>query len=128
MLYVKDHNFQFLLFQLRLNSIKKLSTIALALGVERTRSELIPFLTDTIYDEDEVLLALAEQLGSFTPLVGGAEHVNCLLPPLESLATVEETIVRDKAVESLRTVAGGINPWALINSRLIHRWIFGWQF
>src|SRR5690349_20353898 len=32
-------------FKLRLNSIKKLSTIALALGVERTRSELIPFLT-----------------------------------------------------------------------------------
>ena len=50
----------------------------------------------------QVLLALAEQLGTFTPLVGGAEHVNCLLPPLESLATVEETIVRDKAVESLR--------------------------
>lgn len=54
-----------LFFQLRLNSIKKLSTIALALGVERTRSELIPFLTETIYDEDEVLLALAEQLGNF---------------------------------------------------------------
>lgn len=51
--------------QLRLNSIKKLSTIALALGVERTRSELIPFLTETIYDEDEVLLALAEQLGKY---------------------------------------------------------------
>ena len=42
------------------------------------------------------MLALAEQLGTFTPLVGGAEHVHCLLPPLESLATVEETIVRDK--------------------------------
>ena len=26
-------------------------------------------------------------------------------PPLESLATVEETVVRDKAVESLRTIA-----------------------
>jgi len=91
--------------QLRLNSIKKLSTIALALGTERTRSELIPFLTDTIYDEDEVLLALAEQLGSFTPLVGGPEHVGCLVPPLESLATVEETVVRDKAQESLRTIA-----------------------
>ncbi len=26
-------------------------------------------------------------------------------PPLESLATVEETVVRDKAVESLRAVA-----------------------
>lgn len=37
-------NFPFC-FQLRLNSIKKLSTIALALGVERTRTELLPFLT-----------------------------------------------------------------------------------
>lgn len=35
----------FLYLQLRLNSIKKLSTIALALGVERTRTELLPFLT-----------------------------------------------------------------------------------
>jgi len=31
--------------QLRLNSIRKLSTIALALGVERTRKELVQFLT-----------------------------------------------------------------------------------
>uniref|UniRef100_A0A2P2HWT8 Protein phosphatase PP2A regulatory subunit A n=1 Tax=Hirondellea gigas TaxID=1518452 RepID=A0A2P2HWT8_9CRUS len=90
--------------QLRLNSIKKLSTIALALGVERTRTELIPFLTDTIYDEDEVLLALAEQLGTFSTLVGGPEHVYVLLRPLESLATVEETVVRDKAVSSLRYI------------------------
>lgn len=96
--------------QLRLNSIKKLSTIALALGTERTRSELIPFLTDTVYDEDEVLLALAEQLGQFTPLVGGPEYVNCLLPPLESLATLEETVVRDKAVDSLRNIAQQHSP------------------
>ena len=46
--------------------------------VERTRSELIPFLTDTIYDEDEVLLALAEQLGTFTPLVGGKVRDKCI--------------------------------------------------
>ena len=32
------------LLQMRLNSIKRLSTIALALGEERTRTELIPFL------------------------------------------------------------------------------------
>ncbi|MBN3319597.1 2AAA phosphatase, partial [Atractosteus spatula] len=95
---------------LRLNSIKKLSTIALALGVERTRTELLPFLTDTIYDEDEVLLALAEQLGNFTMLVGGPEYVHCLLPPLESLATVEETVVRDKAVESLRKISHEHSP------------------
>jgi len=81
-LYHTIADFVLFVFQLRLNSIKKLSTIALALGVERTRSELIPFLTETIYDEDEVLLALAEQLGSFTPLVGGPDHVHCLLVSL----------------------------------------------
>uniref|UniRef100_A0A1I8H5L7 TOG domain-containing protein n=1 Tax=Macrostomum lignano TaxID=282301 RepID=A0A1I8H5L7_9PLAT len=96
--------------QLRLNSVKKLSTIALALGVERTRTELIPFLTDTIYDEDEVLLTLAEQLGTFIPLVGGDQFAHVLLPPLESLATVEETVVRDKAVESLRKLAASHSP------------------
>ena len=56
MCIIDNHNFM----QLRLNSIKKLSTIALALGVERTRSELIPFLTDTIYDEDEVFILREE--------------------------------------------------------------------
>ncbi|OPJ76061.1 serine/threonine-protein phosphatase 2A regulatory subunit A alpha isoform isoform B [Patagioenas fasciata monilis] len=65
---------------------------------------------NTIYDEDEVLLALAEQLGTFTALVGGPEFVHCLLPPLESLATVEETVVRDKAVESLRAVSHEHSP------------------
>uniref|UniRef100_A0A8C2SR02 Uncharacterized protein n=1 Tax=Coturnix japonica TaxID=93934 RepID=A0A8C2SR02_COTJA len=44
---------------------------------------LLPMGSDTIYDEDEVLLALAEQLGTFTALVGGPEFVHCLLPPLE---------------------------------------------
>ena len=65
-------------------------------------TQILSYLLCTFLLEFQVLLALAEQLGTFTPLVGGAEHVNCLLPPLESLATVEETIVRDKAVDSLR--------------------------
>ena len=67
------------ILQVRLNSVKRLSTIALALGTERTRNELVPFLAGTTYDEDEVLMALAEQLGSFTPLIGGPDHVHCLL-------------------------------------------------
>jgi len=40
---------------------------------------LVHYFADTIYDEDEVLLALAEQLGTFTPFVGGPEHVHTLL-------------------------------------------------
>ena len=46
------------------------------------------YLIDTIYDEDEVLLALAEQLGSFTPLVGGPEHVHCLLVSLNTVLKI----------------------------------------
>ncbi|KAK6242831.1 hypothetical protein SCA6_008220 [Theobroma cacao] len=87
--------------QLRLNSIRRLSTIACALGEERTRKELIPFLSENNDDDDEVLLAMAEELGVFIPYVGGVEHAHVLLPPLETLCTVEETCVRDKAVESL---------------------------
>lgn len=50
-------------------------------------------------------MALADQLGNFVPLVGGSEYVHCLLPPLENLANIEETVVRDKAVESLRKIS-----------------------
>eukprot|EP00887_Chlorella_sp_A99_P004032 scaffold11.g4032.t1 len=90
---------------LRLNSVKRLGTIALALGEERTRRELVPFLNENSDDEDEVLLVMAEELGRFVPLVGGAEYAHFLLLPLETLSTVDETVVRDKAVESLVTVA-----------------------
>jgi hypothetical protein len=45
--------------QLRLNSIRRLTTIASALGAERTRAELVPFLADSNDDEDECLLAWA---------------------------------------------------------------------
>ncbi|KAK9265514.1 hypothetical protein L1049_021555 [Liquidambar formosana] len=86
--------------QLHLNSIRRLSTIARVLGEERSRKELIPFLSENNDDDDEVLLAMAEELGVFIPYVGGVEHANVLLPPLETLCTVEETCVRDKAVES----------------------------
>eukprot|EP01045_Picozoa_sp_COSAG04_P027304 COSAG04_NODE_3969_length_2389_cov_2.134061_1_plen_606_part_00 len=89
---------------LRLMAIRQLDHIAKALGEERTRLELVPFLTESIDDDDEVLLALTEELGKFVPLVGGHEWAYCLLQPLETLAAVEETVVREKAVQMLCTV------------------------
>lgn len=83
--------------QLRLNAIHRISTIALVLGPDRTREELIPFLQESVDDEDEVLLALAEELGKgFDEYVGGRKYAHVLLGPLEMLAAVEETLVRDK--------------------------------
>ena len=94
--------------ELRLQSIAKLSTIARALGPERTRNELVPFLTERDDESDECLLAIATELTSLIDLVGGAEHAHALLAPLETLITVEETVVRDKAVETACAVGGAM--------------------
>ncbi|KAJ3719921.1 Ser/Thr protein phosphatase 2A regulatory subunit A [Lentinula raphanica] len=92
--------------QLRLNAIHSVPTIALALGPDRARDELVPFLQDSIDDEDEVLLALAEELGrNFEQYIGGKEYAHLLLAPLENLSSVEETLVRDKAAESITKIA-----------------------
>ncbi len=79
-------------------------------GEERTRRELIPFVNESVDDEDEILLALAEELAEFVPLVGGSQHAHFLLPPLESLATVDETVVRERAVASIVSVTGHMAP------------------
>jgi len=86
----------------------------LALGAERTREELIPFLdgivhslfngkswmliysTESVEDEDEVLTALSDELGGFVEYVGGPEYGHVLLSPLENLAAIEEPLVREK--------------------------------
>lgn len=95
---------------LRLASIRRLSTIALALGEQRTRDELIPFLQDQLDDEDEVLLVLAEELGDFAEYVGGKDHAYLILGPLENLAAVEETLVREKAADSINKITPLLSP------------------
>ncbi|PWN45150.1 ARM repeat-containing protein [Ceraceosorus guamensis] len=96
---------------LRLNAIHRISTIALALGPQRARDELVPFLQDSLDDEDEVLLALAEELGpSFAEHLGGPPYAHLLLGPLENLAAVEETVVREKASESITKLAALLTP------------------
>lgn len=94
--------------EIRLKALNRLISIAAALSPERARLELLPFLlefveTDT---EDECLLALANELGKreFVELIGGADHAATLLPILENLLGVEETVVRDSAVIAMKLV------------------------
>lgn len=95
---------------LRLNAVHRISTIALALGAERTRQELIPFLLESLDDDDEILLALAEELGqNFVEYVGGDSYAHLLLPVLEHLAAVEETLVRDKAAQSICIISDSLS-------------------
>ena len=60
---------------------------------------------ETTDDDDEVLVVIAEKLGELTNYVGGAEHVHRLLPPLELLAAVEESLVREATIKSAEQVA-----------------------
>jgi serine/threonine-protein phosphatase 2A regulatory subunit A len=47
---------------------------------------------------------LAEELGNFEEYVGGPQYSHVLLGALQHLATVEEPLVRQKAVDSLRKI------------------------
>jgi serine/threonine-protein phosphatase 2A regulatory subunit A len=70
--------------------------------------ELLPFLTEGVDDEDEVLLALATSLGKMIGQVGGESHAHTLLPPLELLLMVEEITVRDAASASTQIIADSL--------------------
>ncbi len=61
---------------------------------------------------------MAEELGKFIPMVGGPAHAHVLLTPLEALSMVEETVVRDKAVESINLVAAEL-PESSVAEHLI---------
>jgi len=99
--------------QVRLNAVGQLRSIGVALGPERTREELIPYLSEDLDEDDEVLLHFAEQLGNMVDLVGGAREAHCLLEPLESLAAIEDNGVREKAAESIKKVAEAITDGSL---------------
>jgi len=98
----------------RLDSFRKLHLISAALGVARTRGELVPYLAEFCDDDDEVLIILASMLGEMVDAVGGPEHAYVLLHPLEQLAGSEETAVRDKAVASISKVSESMNAQAII--------------
>lgn len=93
----------------RIEAATKLPMIAKALGPQRTREELLPFLSDSVDDEDEVLEAIASSLGKLIPFVGGKGHASALLQPLELLLAVEENVVRQKASTSAIAISQQMN-------------------
>jgi serine/threonine-protein phosphatase 2A regulatory subunit A len=93
----------------RVAAAHRLDAVAAILGEERTRNELLPFLSDAVDDEDEVLLAMAQALGRMIDLVGGPTHAESLFLPLELLLSVEETTVRQAAAESTLFIASQLS-------------------
>jgi len=68
------------------------------------------FILDLLSCQDEVLVAMAEQLGNMVAHVGGNDFAYALLPPLARLAAVEEASVRDAAVAALVKVVRVLPP------------------
>jgi len=87
-------------------SVNRVGIIALALGPERVRKDLVPFLQDYVSstDSDEVHAAIAAQLGDFVPYCGGPEQASVLLNFFEHLCSLEETLIRTAAVQSFQKV------------------------
>eukprot|EP01017_Pseudomicrothorax_dubius_P030106 TRINITY_DN3719_c0_g1_i6.p1 TRINITY_DN3719_c0_g1~~TRINITY_DN3719_c0_g1_i6.p1 ORF type:complete len:578 (+),score=136.71 TRINITY_DN3719_c0_g1_i6:50-1783(+) len=100
---------------LRINAMHRLRIVATVIGVDATRSQLLPLIEGLIKrEDDEVLFAIAEELGKLAPMLGTG--VGVLLPFLENLASVEETVVRDAAVRSLLSIFPQLSDAELVNN------------
>jgi serine/threonine-protein phosphatase 2A regulatory subunit A len=88
----------------RINAVKNLNTISVALGPERTRTELLPYILELLDDDEEVLLELADSIGSLLTCCGGPAHAEHLLRVLEKLCGIEESSVREKVSSALNLI------------------------
>lgn len=98
----------------RVDAMKKLALVGEAIGTEDAITKLVPYLDETFAegkeDDDEILLLLAGQLGLMVPGLIPGHRAMPLLPILERLCSIEETVVRDKAVETTAAIVPLLLP------------------
>ncbi|KAM3131083.1 hypothetical protein pb186bvf_016781 [Paramecium bursaria] len=95
---------------LKINAVSKITSIAQILGEKRTQQELLPYLIEIIEEqdnEDEFLIKLAQEILNLKKYIGGNLKAHLLIAPLEILSSMEEALVREKAVEILSQLAQG---------------------
>lgn len=86
----------------RREAAERVPSVAMVMGKDDTENTLVPSILESVDDEDEILFTLAASLGKMKDCV---HNVRLLLEPLERLAAVEETVVRDAAVKSVGQIA-----------------------
>ncbi|CAD8111812.1 unnamed protein product [Paramecium sonneborni] len=99
---------------LRVNAMHRVRIICTLIGVENIRSQLIPYF-DSLLDkeEDEVLFAMAEELGNIAELM--PDQSKLLLNLLEKLVSFDETVVREQAVNSITVVCEYLSDPEIVN-------------
>ena len=106
---------------IKYNALTKLIIVANYIGDERVREELVPMITDMIDrvdDNAELLLVIAEQLGLFVNAVGDPKYLPLLVKPLEIIASNDDPVAREKAVESLILIGQSMTQGILIINTL----------
>jgi len=88
--------------QIKVNAIHRFPVIMAVLQPDKIISEFIPYIQKIIStEEDEVLLAISEELPRFKSVLDG-KQMTAVLPLFLSLLGCEETVVRESTVEGLR--------------------------
>ncbi len=73
-----------------------------------SHSSTVPAYTELTEDEEEVLAALADSLKDMVDYIGGSQYIMSIVTPLEFLTSIEETTVRETAIESIKKILNGV--------------------
>ena len=106
--------------KIKKNAFQNLRGISLALGRERTRKELLPYLKSCIdEEEDEIIIDLAKVLSNFNDCIGGKQYIKELLNLLEIILTIDDHFVRIEIMNTIKSVVKQIGKVSEIESDLI---------
>ena len=104
----------------KINAIHNLRGISFALGRERTRKELLPFLASYIdEEEDDILIELAKALSNFLDCIGGKGYTSEIFSILETLLCVDEVNIRNEAINALKAIVKEIGNVSEIENQII---------
>ena len=106
--------------KIKKNAFQNLRGISLALGRERTRKELFPYLKSCIdEEEDEIIIELAKVLSNFIDCIGGKQYIKELLNLLEAILTIDDHFVRIEILNTIKLVIKQIGKVSEIETDLI---------
>ena len=106
--------------KIKKNAFQNLRGISLALGRERTRKELLPYLKSCIdEEEDEIIIELAKVLSHFIDCIGGKQYIKELLNLLEVILTIDDHFVRIEILNTIKLVIKQIGKVSEIETDLI---------
>ena len=102
------------------NAVQNLRGISLALGRERTRKELLPYLKSCIdEEEDEIIIELSKVLSNFIDCIGGKQYIKELFNILEVILTIDEPFVIKETINSIKLIVKQIGKVSEVENDLM---------